>query len=346
MTFIVHAVWFVIVGFGYLLADPPLVSASASSMSGVETEAKTGQRTVMAWVYSSAAASAADQLLNKSWAGVFDGVQAGCGWSFSEDGRQITVNETLWKACAPLHAACRKKGIKFNALLGAPPSIDMDAAESVVRSAVALAKQYDVDGFSIDDETDCAPRSTLDRFAAWIDYVNAFASGLHATGDLTLSAAVQAMFGIQDVAYKPACKPVKNPSCSQACNRQPYMYNPLPEVSDLMSNSSIDRWLEMDTYYFGTDRFLGALDWYTDNVALDKLGVAVMNRNDISAEGYLARFHAIDGAGVNWLNVFHLPASDTWLPFLQRWKTRCRGCGVNTPLGCYNMELVCKGGVE
>ena len=49
-----------------------------------------------------------------------------------------------------------------------------------------------------------------------------------------------------------------------------------------MSNSSLDRWLEMDTYYFSTSRFLDALDWYANNVAKRSLGVAVMNRKDIS----------------------------------------------------------------
>lgn len=296
----------------------------------------------MAWATHSSAAASAAQLLNSSWSGVFDGVQASCGFAFTTDGTGLTVNATLWNACAPLHAACRKTGAKFNVWIGAPPALAHVAA--VVQSAVALAKQYDIDGFSIDDESDCAPRSTLARFTAWVGFINTFADGLHAGGGgLTLSAAVQAMFGIQDVEYKPACMPAQSPACSQACNKAPYTYGVEPQVSHLMSNSSIDRWLEMDTYYFGTDRFLGSLDWYAKNVALEKLGVAVMNRGDISAEGYLARFHAIDTSGADWVNVFLLPASEAWLPFLKRWKTRCRGCGVNTPLGCYDLKLACDG---
>lgn len=342
--------------FAWLLLGAVLVAEAASPAGrpaqevGVHTNSAPTARTVMAWATSTRAVEAASQLLNGSWAGIFDGVQASCGFAFTKDGSRLVVNKTVWDACAPLHAACRKTGAKFNVWIGAPPNLDNP--EAVAKSAVALAEQYDVDGYSIDDESDCAPRSTLVRFAAWMDFINAFAKGLNTSSSssgapaaagrqLTLSAAVQAMFGVQDVHYKPLCQPPDNPSCSQACNMAPYTYAPEPRVAEMMSNSSIDRWLEMDTYYFGTDRFLGALDWYASNVALGKLGVAVMNRDDISPEGYLSRFHAIDRSGANWLNVFLLPAANAWRPFLRRWKTRCAGCGANTLLGCYDLGLTC-----
>ena len=108
-----------------------------------------------------------------------------------------------------------------------------------------------------------------------------------------------------------------------------------------MSNSSMDRWLEMDTYYFSTSRYLDSLDWYAEAVSLDKLGVAVMNRKDITTEGYLARFHALDRSGANWLNLFMLPAADEWLPYLRRWKSHCKGCANHGALSCYEMELPC-----
>ena len=94
-------------------------------------------------------------------------------------------------------------------------------------------------------------------------------------------------------------------------------------------------------YYFGTSRYLDALDWYTNSVALDRLGVAVMNRNDISEDGYLARFHALEKSGASWLNIFMLPASDAWLPYLRRWKTRCAGCPNAGLLSCYEPTAKC-----
>lgn len=66
--------------------------------------------------------------------------------------------------------------------------------------------------------------------------------------------------------------------------------------------------------YFSTPRYLDSLDWYTSAFSTDHLGVAVMNRKDISAEGYLSRFHALDRSGADWLNLFMLPAADEWLP--------------------------------
>lgn len=103
----------------------------------------------------------------------------------------------------------------------------------------------------------------------------------------------------------------------------------------------MDRWLEMDTYYFSTSRYLDALDWYVSAVSRDRLGIAVMNREDISADGYVARFHALDKSGADWLNIFMLPASDAWLPYLHRWKTRCAGCPNAGTLSCYELAVEC-----
>ena len=36
-----------------------------------------------------------------------------------------------------------------------------------IASAIAAAHKHGIKGFSIDDETDCAPRSTLKNFTAW-----------------------------------------------------------------------------------------------------------------------------------------------------------------------------------
>ena len=74
---------------------------------------------------------------------------------------------------------------------------------------------------------------------------------------------------------------------------------------------------------------------------VDRLGVAVMNRDDISQDGYVARFHALDRSGANWLNIFLLPAADAWLPWVRRWKTRCAACPNAGALSCYEPGLDC-----
>ena len=72
-----------------------------------------------------------------------------------------------------------------------------------------------------------------------------------------------------------------------------------------------------------------------------KLGVAVMNREDISEEGYLARFHALERSGADWLNLFMLPAAEPWLQYIRRWKTRCEHCPNRGALSCYELSLPC-----
>ena len=348
-------------------------------------------RTIFAWASANPAAAA--QLRNASWEGVFDGVQAYCGFGFDPVNGTVVVNATQLAACAPLRAAASAAvpRIQFHACLNAVPEAAIANPGASIASAVAAAQAHGLDGFSIDDESDCAPRSTLRNFTRWAGYVDALAGALHGAsaaaaaggdapapaaaaaaaaggggdggGGFALSAAVQAMFGIQDVPYAPGCQPAQDPSCSQACDRAPWAYAAEPRVAALMKASRIDRWLEMDTYYFGTGRFLNALDWYADallpvlpaaaagngggggggggGAGGGNLGVAVMNRDDISADGYLARFHALEKSGADWLNVFLLPASDAWLPFLRRWKSRCAGCGKQSALGCYELTVPC-----
>lgn len=308
------------------------------AQSAIALESKRKRRTVMAWANGDAAAVA--QLRNASWSGVVDGVQAFCGLSFRSDG--LDLNQTRWEECSALLETTRAQGIKFHVCIaGKVPDEAARDVNPVIDAAIVFAKMHGLDGFSLDDEYDCAPRSTLHRLERWMTFVDTFAQGLHDAG-LELSAAVQAMFGIQDVPYRPHCKPDASPAeCSQACKDPPSSYPLEPRVGQMLSRSVVDRWLEMDTYYFTTGRFLNALDWHVENIPTDKLGVGMMNRNDLTEDGLLARFHAIDKSGVDWINIFMLPIHDTFLPFLQRWKSYCTGCGLQSVLGCYDLTVPC-----
>lgn len=311
------------------------------------TRSPSSPRTIFAWASAGSAVEAAAQLMNATWEGVIDGVQGQCGAAFfvSASGNEvgIRVNETTLAACQPVRDALRQTGGAFHAWIGGVPQEALESpsvAKAAVASAVAMAKTYGFDGYSIDDESDCAPRSTLQNFTAWINFMNLLGEGLHNEG-LQLSAAVQAMFGIQDVPYAPRCAPASNAACSQACDKAPWEYDPNAKVVQLMSETKIDRWLEMDTYYFTTNRFLDALDWYAGALPSSKLGVSVMNRGDITPDGYIARFHALERSGADWLNIFLLPVADAWLPWVKRWKTRCQGCPNQGMLSCYEPSVDC-----
>ena len=139
-------------------------------------------------------------------------------------------------------------------------------------------------------------------------------------------------FGVQDGPYSPQAP----------CKLAPWDYTPDVRIPALLSDTKVDRWIEMDTYYFTTSRYLDALDFYSSAIPLEKLGVGIMNRHDeISAEGYLARFHALDKSGADWLNLWVMPVADVWLPFLQKWKSRCTGCPNRGALSCYEPSVNC-----
>ena len=301
-------------------------------------------RTVMAWG-SGTNPAVVDQLRNETWNGVFDGVMAsGCGVKTSVHG--VTVNSTAMAACAPLRAELGRTGGEFHVWVGAVPQevlLSQELRAQFKASAVEQAARHSIAGYSIDDESDCAPRSTLANFTLWVGFINELADELH-KHDVQLTAAVQAMFGIQDVPYKPLCQPPALAACSQACHKAPWEYAPNAKVSELMRMSSLDRWLEMDTYYFSTNRFYDTLDYYAGVFGGDRLshlGVTVMNRKDVSQEGVVARFHAFEKAQVDWLNIFDLPAADQWMPWVKRWKTRCADCPNHGVLSCYEPSVKC-----
>lgn len=303
------------------------------------------QRRVYAWADGSPAA--VTQWKNVSWAGIFDGVHALCGMAFvarTPDSVELVVNDTIFDACRPLLAAVHATGGRFEVWTnGIPPACltSPAAAASAASSAARVAAAYGIDGLSLDDESDCAPRSTLSNFTAWSAVVDGIAAALAAEGR-TLSAAVQALFGIQDVPYAPLCQPPDAPQCSQACVLPPWGYKPNAEVVRLLQASFV-KFLVMDTYYFSLARFLNALDWYVSAVPADRLSIAAMNRDDLSPDDYAGRFHALSRAspGVEQFNLFMLPAADAWLPWLHKWKTQCATCPNAGVLSCFEPSLTC-----
>lgn len=265
------------------------------------------------------------QLNNATWNTMIDGIQAWCGCSFSDRG--LKLDQTAWKNCAPLFQAAKNSNTKFQLIISG--SIPHNSpVELFITDALALHHHLHIQGFSMDDERDCAPRASTSDFVAWTAWQSRFAQGLEPYG-IPVTSAVQALFGINQA-------PDNSP-----CARNPSDYTMDPEVVETLQTATLQRWLVMDTYYFSTGRFLGALDWHVTYVPRNLLGIGLMNRTDLTETDLVARFHAMDVRGINWINIFMMPIADEFLPYLQRWKTFCSGCGKQTILGCYDMTLSC-----
>jgi hypothetical protein len=79
------------------------------------------------------------------------------------------------------------------------------------------------------------------------------------------------------------------------------------------------------------------------NIPEHKLGIGMMNRADINTDGWIARFHALHSklGNESMLNLFVLPLTDEWLPWVERWKNDCAGCPNKGGLSCYEESLDC-----
>lgn len=271
------------------------------------------------------------QLRNDTWSSILDGIQLGCGRGIyiSDDGR-MKFNQTLWdKYSASIFEAAKDQNMKVEVWIGNVPTDSRDP-RPLIQDALALKRHLDIDGFSFDDERDCAPRGTVNEFREWVHFTNRFTEAMN-QNNMTVSSAVQAMFGIQQA----------QSSDTGACDYKPSAYPFQPDVRDLIQNSVLNKWLVMDTYYFTTGRFLGAIDWYVENFPLSSLAMSLQNRTTFSEDELVARFHALHHSRVRHINIFMMPVDDKFLPYLARWKTHCEHCGVQSVLGCFDMSIEC-----
>ena len=323
-----------------------VADASKITSSSVNDELhEEKRRVVMAWAIHHSHERIVNQLQNHSWAGVFDGVQALCGVEIHPE--NLLVNATLWDYCQKIRAGMTPEQ-EFHLWMDGPvPDAALEKPEQLVKAISTFAQIHQLDGIHIDDEMECAPRSSLKRLEKWMAFMDMLAVELH-QHEVMLSVAVQSVFGIQDTPSQANCSDQNlepgNANCSSACDKHPSAYPIEPRVVELFANSQVDRWMEMDTYYFTTGRYLDALDWYAKYTPHPKLGIGLMNRpDDLTSDGLLARFHAIDQYDLDWINIFLLPADDQWLAYLKRWKSRCHGCGLQSILGCYDLSIKCGG---
>jgi len=276
----------------------------------------------------------AAQLLNSSYSNLIDGIQLAAGARINGSG--LFLDEDSWKASAPIVKAALQTNTKIHLWVwGSFPEAGTDPTP-FIQDAIALHRRLNgiIDGFSFDDERDCAPRGNVSSFRDWITFQNQLTTALHQNG-ITVSSAVQAMFGIQPEGNK-----------TTACQQRPSAYPIQTQVIDLVQNAVLDKWLVMDTYYFSTARFLSALDWYTTYFPAKQLGIGIQNRTLFSEDELVGRFHALHNSKMNHINVFMMPIDDKFLPFLQRWKTHCLGCGSQSALGCFDMSIECNGKVN
>lgn len=227
-----------------------LLAAAASSLAAVAVAASPPPRTVSAWASGSAKTAAATikQLTDPQWKGLIDVVQLnGCGFVVNTTTNLLEVNATEFNdpdGCQAVLSTLSSLGIEVEMWVGGVPDAVVASPDAFIQAASALLKEprfaagsrAHVKGIHWDEETECAPRATLKNFTRWMGFMDQLSDAMHAQG-VRVSVAVQALFGIEDAPY------AKNRPCLQA----PWKYPQSDELTALLSNSKVDRWLEMDT---------------------------------------------------------------------------------------------------
>jgi len=80
-------------------------------------------------------------------------------------------------------------------------------------------------------------------------------------------------------------------------------------------------------YYGSTGRVLGSLDFYATRVPHEHLSVGMSSSFHPSTDGFIARFQTLRMYGITDVSMFMMPTTETWMPWLRKWKTGGAGCG-------------------
>ena len=263
---------------------------------------------------------------------LIDGIYLMCGPNWGADGT-LTLNETSYEAdCSPmLREACQRHGVEVHAFLaGSPPPAVLQNPAAFAASAGALAKRHGWSGINIDDESQCAPRSTLANFTTWVRGLSALQRALR-PHELSLSVDAQAVWGIQDAPWTPHAP----------CKKAPWEFRVDPGLRTLLQKESeIDTWVSMDTYLPQPGRFVGQVQWWASMVGGAHFSAGIEGGNwenqtvvtDDSAS-FVAKMQAVWAAKVARLSFWMGVVNPEWRPWLIRWKTNCSLCpGEHEPL--------------
>jgi hypothetical protein len=277
--------------------------------------------------------------------GILDGIHLSMNTYFDPHSPGFIVpTDTVWDTLEPIVYAARDTHVAIEIWIHGnfpDPVYDSSTMDPYIQSALDLRDAFEtryrnttLQGFSFDDERDCTPRSNVTAFQDWIHFQNVFTTAMH-THNLTVSSAIQAMFGIQS----------SNTTPTAACDQIPSRYPFESQVIQHIQSATIDKWLIMDTYYFNLGRFLTSFDWYRTYFPIHQIAFGLFNDNDQAmnnSEALLGRFYALHQCPtLTQINIFMLPINVRFLPYLRRWKTYCRGCGVQSILGCFDMSIEC-----
>lgn len=127
-----------------------------------------------------------------------------------------------------------------------------------------------------------------------------------------------------------------------------------PALEMLLANSSIDRWVSMDTYFPEGGRFEGQVDWWVNTVGSQHFTPAVTggyNWEDPplpawqKPEGFVSRMRSVWDRNVTQLAFWMGMVREEWLPWLYRWKTHCAHCpnakAGGRVMACFELQANC-----
>ena len=263
--------------------------------------------------------------------GLFDGLYGFCGQAWKADGTFYVNNVTKNGQCsgtvnqtttpipggADVLAEAKRQNMDFQPVvhLMDPEAAIRSMNESGVNSKyitsfVAAAKQNGWKGLNLDWEGSTTT-STREDFFAFMTLMNAFADAFAQHG-IVFSTDVQWV--------------------TQWTHLNP---TDMSELTALLAASRA-KTIPMDTYSLSPVG-MDCLDYYATRITPERLSVGMSSHssagrpdpailNSPTTAAFIARFHALNMYHVTDVSMFMMPTTETWMPWLRKWKNAARGC--------------------
>lgn len=253
--------------------------------------------------------------------GLFDGLYGFCGWAWKADGTFYVQNVTKNGQCsgtvnqtatpiaggADMLAEAKRQNMDFQPVItledpqAAIRSMNESGSESkYITSFVAAAKQHGWKGFNLDWEGSNTT-STRKDFFEFMTLMNQFADALAQHGMVFST-------DTQWVTHWTHLNPTD-----------------MSELTALLGASRA-KIVPMDTYSLSPVA-MDCLDYYATRISRERLSVGMSSQYvHTTTQAFIARFHALNMYGITDVSMFMMPTTETWMPWLRKWKNNARGC--------------------
>jgi len=161
-----------------------------------------------------------------------------------------------------------------------------DDPDGFIAQAMDVARNNKgwISGFNIDFEPEGGDDPTHEDAVNYANFLDSFAKALHAEG-FKLTVDIASWCGLWE--------------------------------NDLLAQTAVDRFITMDTYVVGLDRFKTIVDNMYNDFGTAKAGIGLDSDDGFTGADIKARLEIVRSYGIDTVGIWEAPIPDDWIPYIK-----------------------------